>query len=95
MLYPDMQKLRLCVSAALENLHYLDFGVPADDPGGNAAPELAAAVAAQLPVTHGLATFQLKLPGLTSDALFAVRTWWPSARATAPRSGLLRSWRWR
>ena len=70
-LYPDMQKLRLCVSAALENPHYLDFGVPAGDPGGNVAPELAAAVAAQLPVTHGLATFQLKLPGLTGDALFA------------------------
>ena len=32
-LYPDMQKLRLCVSAALENPHYLEFGVPADDPG--------------------------------------------------------------
>jgi len=47
-LYPDMQKLRLCVSAALENPHYFDFGVPADDPGGNVAPELAAAVAAQL-----------------------------------------------
>ena len=70
-LYPDMQKLRLCVSAALENPHYLDFGVPADDPGGNVAPELAAAVAAQLPVTHGLTTFLLKPPGLTGGALFA------------------------
>jgi hypothetical protein len=66
-----MQKLRLCVSAALENPHYLDFGVPDNDPGGNVAPELAAAVAAELPVTHGLATFQLKPPGLTGDALFA------------------------
>jgi hypothetical protein len=66
-----MQKLRLCVSAALGNPHYLDFGVPAGDPGGNIAPELAAAVAAQQPVTHGLATFQLKSPGLTGDALFA------------------------
>ena len=35
------------------------------------APELAAAVAAQLPVTHGLATFQLKPLGLKGDALFA------------------------
>jgi hypothetical protein len=70
-LYPDMQKLRLCVSAALENPHYLDFGVLTDDPGGNITPELAAAVATQLPVTHGLATFQLKPPGLTGDALFA------------------------
>ena len=70
-LYPDMQKLRLCVSAALENPHHLDLGVPADDPGGNVASELAAAVAAQLPVTHGLATFQLKPPGLKGDALFA------------------------
>jgi hypothetical protein len=61
-LYLDMQKLRLCVSAALENPNYLYFGVPADDPGGNVALELAAAVAAQLPVTHGLATFQLKPP---------------------------------
>jgi hypothetical protein len=69
-LYPDMHKLRLRVSAAMENLHHLDLGVPADDPGGNVAPELAAAVAVQLPVTHGLATFQLKLPGLTGDALF-------------------------
>ena len=34
-LYADMQKLRLCVSAALENPHHLDLGVPADDPGGN------------------------------------------------------------
>jgi hypothetical protein len=66
-----MQKLRLCVSMALENTHYLDFGVPADDPGGNVAPELAAAVAAQLPVTNGLATFQLKPPSLTGDAFFA------------------------
>jgi hypothetical protein len=56
-LYPDMHKLRLSVSAALENPHYVDFGVPADDPGGNVAPELAAAVAAQLPVTHWLAIF--------------------------------------
>jgi hypothetical protein len=70
-LYPDMQKLRLCVSAAFENQHHLDFGVPADDPWGNVAPELAAAAAAQLPLAHGLATFQLKLPGLTGDALFA------------------------
>jgi hypothetical protein len=61
----------LCVSAALENPHYLDFGVPTDDPGENVTPELAAAVATQLPVTHGLATFQLKPPGLTGDALFA------------------------
>jgi hypothetical protein len=30
-----------------------------------------AAVAAQLPVTYGLATFQLKPPGLTDDAFFA------------------------
>ena len=70
-LCPDIKKLRLCVSAALENPHYLDFGVPADDPGGNVSPELAAAVAAQLPMTHGLATFQLKPPGLTGGALFA------------------------
>jgi hypothetical protein len=70
-LYPDLQKLRLCVSAALENPHHLNLGVPTDDPGGNVTSELAAAVAAQLPVTHGLATFQLKLPSLTGDALFA------------------------
>ena len=42
-LYPEMQKLRLCVSAALENLHHLDLGVPANDPGGNVAPELSTA----------------------------------------------------
>ena len=70
-LYPNLQKLRLCVSAALENPHHLDLGVPVDDPGGNVTPELVAAVAAQLPVTHGLATFHLKLPSLTGDALFA------------------------
>jgi len=57
LLYPHMQKLRLCVSAALENPHYFDFDVPVDDSGDNVAPELAAAVAAQLPVTHGLANF--------------------------------------
>jgi hypothetical protein len=93
-LYPDMKKLRLCVSAALENPHYLDFGVPAGDPGGQVSPELAAAVAAQLPVTHGLATFQLKPPP-AKRAMPSLHTWWPSARATAPRSDLLHSWRWR
>ena len=60
--YAEMQKLRLCVSSAKENPHHLDLGVPEVDPGGNVAPELAAAVAAQLPVTHGLTTFQLKPP---------------------------------
>ena len=69
--YAEMQKLRLCVSSAKENPHHLDLGVPEVDPGGNVAPELAAAVAAQLPVTHGLTSFQLKPPGLAGDALFA------------------------
>ena len=66
-----MRKLRLCVSAALEAPHHLDLGVPKDLPEGNKAPELVAAVAAQLPVTHGLKTFLLKPPGLTGPALFA------------------------
>ena len=70
-MYPDMQKLRLCVEAAKENPHHLDQGMPEESPTGNVAPELAAAVAAQLPVTHGLATFQLKPLGLKGDALFA------------------------
>jgi hypothetical protein len=70
-LYADMQELRLCVSAALEAPHHLDLGVPLDLPEGNVAPQLAAAVAAQLPVTHGLTTFLLKPPGLTGGALFA------------------------
>ena len=69
--YAEMQKLRLCVSSAKENPHHLDLGVPEVDPGGNVAPELAAAVAAQLPVAHGLTSFQLKPPGLAGDALFA------------------------
>ena len=69
--YAEMQKLRLCVSLAKENPHHLDLGVPEVDPGGNVAPELAAAVAAQLPVAHGLTSFQLKPPGLAGDALFA------------------------
>ncbi len=34
-------------------------------------PELAAAVAAELPVTHGLAAFQLRPHGLKGNALFA------------------------
>ena len=70
-MYPDMQKLRLCVDAAKESPHHLDLGMPEESPTGNVAPELAAAVAAQLPVTHGLAAFQLKPLGLTGDALFA------------------------
>ena len=70
-MYPDMQKLRLCVEAAKESPHHLDLGMPEESPTANVAPELAAAVAAQLPVTHGLATFQLKPLGLTGDALFA------------------------
>ena len=70
--YADMQKLRLCVSAALESPHHLDMGMPdATTADANVAPERASAVAAQLPVTHGLATFQLKPPGLTDEALFA------------------------
>ena len=69
-LYADMQKLRLCVSAAKDDPDHLNRGMPAEDPGGNVAPEVAAALAAQLPVTHGLATFQLKHPGLTGEALF-------------------------
>ena len=69
-LYTDMQKLRLCVSAAKDNPDHLNRGMPAEDPGGNVAPEVAAALAAQLPVTHGLATFELKPPGLTGEALF-------------------------
>ena len=69
--YAEMQKLCLCVSLAKENPHHLDLGVPEVDPGGNVAPELAAVVAAQLPVTHGLTSFQLKPPGLAGDALFA------------------------
>ena len=69
-LYADMQKLRLCVSAAKDDPDHLNRGMPAEDPGGNVAPEVAAALAAQLPVTHGLATFQLKPPGLTGEALF-------------------------
>ena len=69
-LYADMQKLRLCVSAAKDNPDHLSRGMPAEDPGGNVAPEVAAALAAQLPVTHGLATFELKPPGLTGEALF-------------------------
>ena len=44
--YLEMQKLRLCVSSALENPRHLDLGMPEVGPGGNAAPELAAAVAA-------------------------------------------------
>ena len=52
----DIQKLRLCVSAALENPQQLDMGMPAELPEGLVASELAA-VAAQLPVTHGLEAF--------------------------------------
>ena len=70
-MYQDIQKLRLCVEAAKENPHHLDLGMPEESPTGNVAPELAAAVAAELPVTHGLATFQLKPPGLKGNALFA------------------------
>ena len=45
--------------------------MPKESPTGNVAPELAAAVAAELPVTLGLATFQLKPHGLEGNALFA------------------------
>ena len=88
--YAEMHKLRLCVSLAKENPHHLDLGVPEVDPGGNVAPELAATVAAQLPVTHGLTSFQLKPPGLAGDALFAQM--WPFARASPPRPSLTRTW---
>ena len=57
--------MRLCVSAASENLHHLDLDVPEVDPGGNLAPELAAAV------IHGLPSFQLKPAGNSGEALFA------------------------
>jgi hypothetical protein len=63
--FQDIQKIRLCVSAASENPHHLDFGVPEVGPGGNLVPELAAAV------THGLPSFQLKPAGHSSEALFA------------------------
>jgi hypothetical protein len=63
--YQDIQKMRLCVSAASENPHHLDFGVPEASPEGNVVPELAAAV------THGLPSFQLKPAGHSSEALFA------------------------
>ena len=88
--YAEMQKLHLCVSSAKENPHHLDLGVPEVDPGGNVAPELAAAGAAQLPVAHGLTSFQLKPPGLAGDALFAQM--WPFARASPPRPSLTRTW---
>ena len=45
--------------------------MPEVDPRGNVAPELAAAVAAQLPVTGDLPSFQLKPTALDGDALFA------------------------
>ena len=69
--FQEMQKLRLCVSLALENPHHLELGMPEVDTGGKVAPELAAAMAAQLPVTHGLPSFQLKPAGIHGDALFA------------------------
>jgi hypothetical protein len=66
-----MQKLRMCVLAAFENPHLFDLGVPEVDPGGNVAPELAAVVAAQLSVTHGMPPFQLKPADLFGESLFS------------------------
>ena len=87
-LYADMQKLRLCVSAAKDDPDHLNRGMPAEDPGGNVAPEVVAALAAQLPVTHGLATL------LDSRAKPSSNTWWPSAHAMEATSGLPRPSRW-
>jgi hypothetical protein len=69
--YQEMQKLRVFIMAALENPNHLDLGMPEVDPGGNVALEFAAAVAAQLPVTHGLPSIQFKPADLFGEALFA------------------------
>ena len=80
-IYPDMQKLRLCAEAARENPGHFDLDMPEESPTGNVAPGLAAAVAAQLPVTCGLAT--------------SSRTWLRFGPATAARRDLPSSWTWR
>jgi hypothetical protein len=67
--FKDMQKLRLCYEVAKENPEHLEMTVPkASAP--TIAPEVAAALKAKKLVTDGLATFQLKPPGLSGAELF-------------------------
>jgi hypothetical protein len=64
----DMQHTRLCYEVAKKNPEHLDMTAP-QAPAPSIAPEVAAALEAKKPVTHGLASFQLKPLGLKGNDL--------------------------
>ena len=70
----DMQNIRVCYETAKKHPDHLDMGVNqhSDAAGSSsAAPEVAAALAGQKPVSHGLINFELKPSGMAGRELLA------------------------
>jgi hypothetical protein len=65
-----MQHTRLCYEVEKKNPEHLDMTAP-QAPAPSIAPEVAAALEAKKPVTHGLASFQLKPLSLKGNELLS------------------------
>jgi hypothetical protein len=66
----DIQSARVCYITAKMHPDHLEMGLPLAT-AKTVAPEVAEAAAAVKPVTHGLASFELKPSGMSGEELFA------------------------